>query len=95
LDAVYSREAGDDEFLPFWKLFAEHNYQSRWVSKDSYRIEEKPDRAYILPVERVTQILTCGSREERERLLQAYVNGVKNEFDRIDRVGIPSKSTTW
>ena len=47
MDAVYSREAGDDEFLPFWKLFAEHNYQSRWVSKDSYRIEEKPDRAYI------------------------------------------------
>jgi len=109
LDAVYSREAGDDEFLPFWKLFAEHNYQSRWVSKDSYRIEEKPDRAYILhvyqnglrgyvmdgeiasktklPVERVIQILTRGSREERERLLQAYVDGVKNEFDRVERVG--------
>jgi hypothetical protein len=109
LDAVYSREAGDDEFLPFWKLFAEHNYQSRWVSEDSYRIEEKPDRAYILhvyenglrayvmdreiasktklPVERVTQILTCGSREERKRLLQAYVNGVKKEFDRVERVG--------
>jgi hypothetical protein len=109
LDAVYSREAGDDEFLPFWKLFAEHNYQSRWVSEDSYRIEEKPDRAYILhvyengvrtyvmdgeiasktklSVERVIQILTCGSREERERLLQAYVNGVKNEFDRVERVG--------
>jgi hypothetical protein len=109
LDAVYSREAGDDEFLPFWKLFAEHNYQSRWVSEDSYRIEEKPDRAYILhvyenglrayvmdreiasktklPVERVIQILTRGSREERERLLQAYVNGVKNEFDRVERVG--------
>jgi hypothetical protein len=109
LDAVYSREAGDDEFLPFWKLFAEHNYQSRWVSEDSYRIEEKPDRAYILhvyenglrayvmdreiasktklPVERVTQILTCGSREERGRLLQAYVNGVKKEFDRVERVG--------
>jgi hypothetical protein len=109
LDAVYSREAGDDEFLPFWKLFAEHNYQSRWVCEDSYRIEEKPDRAYILhvyenglrayvmdreiasktklPVERVTQILTCGSREERGRLLQAYVNGVKKEFDRVERVG--------
>jgi hypothetical protein len=109
LDAVYSREAGADEFLPFWKLFAEHNYQSRWVSEDSYRIEEKPDRAYILhvyenglrayvmdrkiasktklPVERVAQILTCGSREERERLLQAYVNGVKKEFDRVERVG--------
>jgi hypothetical protein len=109
LDAVYSRDAGDDEFLPFWKLFAEHNYQSRWVSEDSYRIEEKPDRAYILhvyenglrayvmdreiasktklPVERVIQILTCGSREERERLLEAYVNGVKNEFDRVERVG--------
>jgi hypothetical protein len=109
LDVVYSRDAGDDEFLPFWKLFAEHNCQSRWVSEDSYRIEEKPDRAYILhvyenglrayvmdgeiasktklPVERVTQILTCGSREERERLLQAYVNGVKKEFDRVERVG--------
>jgi hypothetical protein len=109
LDAVYSREAGDDEFLPFWKLFAEHNYQSRWVSNDGYRIEEKPDRAYILhvyenglksyvmdgeiasktklPVERVIQILTRGSREERERLLQAYVNGVKNEFDRVERLG--------
>jgi hypothetical protein len=109
LDAVYSREAGDDEFLPFWKLFAEHNYQSRWVSEDSYRIEEKPDRAYILhvyenglrayvmdgeiasktklPVERVIQILTRGSREEKERLLQAYVNGVKKEFDRVERVG--------
>jgi len=109
LDAVYSKDVGDNEFLPFWKLYAEHNYQSKWVTLGGYRIEEKPDRAYIMhvyengpslyvmdgeiasktntPVERVRQILTCGSREEKERLLEAYVNGVKNEFDRVERVG--------
>jgi hypothetical protein len=38
-------------------------------------------------VERVKHVLTCGSREEKEKLLAAYVESIKKEFDRAEKVG--------
>jgi hypothetical protein len=111
LKMVYARDEGDEaEFLPFWKLYAEYHYPSKWVNLGTYVLEEIGDKTFIARLnekgelssvvawcdvaektkttsERIEQILTGGSREEKLRLLEAYVEAIKKPFDKVEKVG--------
>jgi hypothetical protein len=108
---VYARDDGDEaEFLPFWRLYAEYHYPSKWVNLGTYVLEEFGDKTFIARLnekgelssvvawcdvaektkttsERIEQILTGGSREEKLKLLEAYVEAIKKPFDKVEKVG--------
>jgi hypothetical protein len=88
LKMVYARDEGDEaEFLPFWKLYAEYHYPSKWVNLGTYVLEEFGDKTFIARLNEkgeLSSIIPWGEVAEKtkmtsERVEQTLAYGGREE----------------